>query len=98
MNKFKPFLALTACALASSATAMIQIETSYVDDVGNTADATTGHGAVSYGYQIGTYEVTNSQYVSFLNAKAQTDSYGLYHSTMTSDTHGGINRAGSDGS
>ena len=40
-------------------------------------------GAVSYVYQITTYEVTVGQYVQFLNAKASSDSYGLYDSYMS---------------
>ena len=36
-------------------------------------------GAVDYAYNIGTYEVTNAQYVEFLNAVAKTDGYGLYN-------------------
>ncbi|MEN8791714.1 MAG: SUMF1/EgtB/PvdO family nonheme iron enzyme [Lentimonas sp.] len=85
-----------ACALASSATAQIAINTSYVGDIGNTAD-TTGYGAVSYGYHVGTYEVTNSQYASFLNAKANTDPHGLYNVNMGSNTSGGISRSGTSG-
>ncbi len=40
-------------------------------------------GAVSYVYQISTYEVTVAQYVTFLNAVAASDPYGLYHSEMS---------------
>jgi sulfatase modifying factor 1 len=98
MKNLKPFL-LTAAALvaASSAFASIEIDTSYVGDIGNTADA-SGYGAVGYGYSVGTYEVTNSQYVSFLNATAATDTHGLYHSSMNSSSHGGISQSGSSGS
>jgi sulfatase modifying factor 1 len=98
MKNLKPFL-LTAAALvaASSAFASIEIDTSYVGDIGNTADA-SGYGAVGYGYSVGTYEVTNSQYVSFLNATAATDTHGLYNSSMNSSSHGGISQSGSSGS
>jgi hypothetical protein len=48
-----------------------------VGDVNNSADS-SGYGALSYQYYIGRYEVTNSDYVEFLNAVAQTDSNGLY--------------------
>lgn len=65
-----------------------------VGNAGNAAD-TTGYGAVSYAYQIGKYEVTNAQYGAFLNAAAQTDSYGLYNTSMASF---GITRSGSSGS
>ena len=63
----------------------------------NAADS-TGYGAVGYVYQMGKYEVTNSQYCEFLNAKAVTDTYGLYNTSMSSDARGGINRSGSSGS
>ncbi len=50
-------------------------------------------GAVAYDYRIGKYEVTNSQYIEFLNAKDPTgaNSLELYSSSMTSDARGGIN-------
>ena len=35
-------------------------------------DRLTGYGAVPYAYNIGTYDVTNSQYVEFLNTKDPT--------------------------
>ena len=98
MNFPKTTLCLVgACALASSATAMIEIDTSYVGDIGNTADSST-YGAVSYGYHVGTYEVTNDQYVSFLNATGSTNAHGVYNASMSSDTHGGIQQSGTSGS
>ena len=98
MKSLKSTLFLVgACGLASSATASIEIDTSYVGDIGNTADSTT-YGAVNYGYHVGTYEVTNSQYVSFLNATASTDTHGLYHTDMNSSSFGGISQTGSSGS
>lgn len=69
----------------------ISIETILVGAAGNTADV-TGHGAVNYEYSIGKYEVSNSQYVAFLNTKATSDSFGLYDAGMD------ISRSGSDGS
>ena len=35
-------------------------------------DGTTGWGSVGYNYQIDKYDVTNSQYTEFLNAKDPT--------------------------
>ncbi len=55
-------------------------------------------GAVAYDYRIGKYEVTNSQYAEFLNAKAASDPFSLYNVDMGSDDRGGITRSGSDGS
>ena len=102
MKNLKPFLTITAgaCTLVSSAFAVvIEIDTSYVVDVGNANDSTTGglYGAVNYGYYIGTYEVTNSQYVSFLNSTAATNAHGLYNTDMSSSTDGGIEQSGSTG-
>ncbi|WP_172991922.1 formylglycine-generating enzyme family protein [Lacipirellula parvula] len=55
-------------------------------------------GGVNYNYRIGTYEVTNAQYVEFLNAKATTDSLGLYNAAMGSNARGGIVQSGVSGS
>jgi len=91
-------LSLLAAGLlaASTATAAINIDTVFVGDAGNPNDS-TGFGGVSYGYHIGTYEVTNAQYTAFLNATASTDTFGLYNTNM-SGTSGGITRSGSSGS
>jgi formylglycine-generating enzyme required for sulfatase activity len=88
------FFLASFIALATSDSAAINIQTSFVGDAGNDTD-TTSYGGVSYGYHIGTYEVTNSQYVAFLNAKGSTDSNNLYHTNMSSR---GISRANSSGS
>jgi sulfatase modifying factor 1 len=77
-----------------------------VGDPGNAPDAssklencfTPDCGSVSYPYRIGKYEVTNAQYVEFLNAKAASDPLGLYDPSMGSDPNGGITLSGSDGS
>jgi formylglycine-generating enzyme required for sulfatase activity len=53
---------------------------------------------VAYDYGIGKYEVTISQYTTFLNAVADTDSYNLYNSNMgTALNIAGITRSGSSG-
>lgn len=74
----------------------ITIDTVPVGNLGNSAD-TTGYGAVSYAYRVGTTEVTNAQYAAFLNEKAKSDSLGLYIENMGSG-YGGITRSGSSGS
>ena len=92
------------CALALfkplSATAFITIDTVPVGNVGNPNDPVSGNlfGGVSYAYNIGTYEVTNTQYANFLNAKAASDPLALYSTNMGSDVRGGIVRSGISGS
>ena len=55
------------------------------------SDGTTGYGAVPYAYSIGKYDVTNSQYVEFLNAKDANgaNTLGLYNSGMSDASLGG---------
>ncbi len=90
---------LLAVGLFAPATthAAINIPTVSVVNAGNAADSTS-YGAVDYNYHIGTYPVTNTQYMVFLNSEAASDPHGLYHSDMSSSIHGGIERAGAAGS
>jgi formylglycine-generating enzyme required for sulfatase activity len=92
-------LALAAlAAFTSRASAQVTINWSSVGNPGNAADTTlmsdgtSGYGSVSYVYNIGTYDVTVTQYVVFLNAKDPTgaDPLGLYNSGMSDPTYGGI--------
>lgn len=94
----KQFTALATLLPALTVAAAINIDTAYVGDVGNPATEYYPRGSVGYGYYIGTYEVTNSQYVSFLNATAATNAYESYNSNMGSSVHGGISQSGSSGS
>jgi formylglycine-generating enzyme required for sulfatase activity len=81
-----------------------------VGNPGNTADPPPpGYGAVSYSYEIGTYDVTLNQFVAFLNSVArQNDIYKVYNSSLayTNTTswsttwnlaHGGILQIGTPG-
>ena len=90
----KYFLPAAGLLAASSASAMINIDTVSVGDANNAGEVQSQgtYGGVSYDYHIGTHEVTNSQYTAFLNAKAgSSDTHGLYNASMGSDTnHGGI--------
>ncbi len=106
----KKHMSLLAAGLlaASAASAAITIDTVFVGNPGNAAQSSAnrnhsqsggdGFGAVSYGYHIGTYAVTNAQYTAFLNAVAASDPRGLWNINMGSNVHGGISRSGSDGS
>ena len=88
--------------LAQTASA-VNIDWVTVGGAGNSCDvqAEGCFGAVSNVYQIGKYEVTNGQYVEFLNAVAATDTNALYNTGMASDAfpfYGGITRSGNSGS
>ncbi len=98
----KSFISVAAIAAvtglgASIASSQITIPTVPIGNAGNAADPTTGFGSVAYTYNIGTTEVTNAQYAAFLNAKAASDPFNLYNTSMA-DTFGGITRSGSAGS
>lgn len=80
--------------LPPALSASILPEMVLVEDLGNHDHPVVGYGAVNYAYQIGKYEVSNTEYAAFLNATAKVnDVYGLYHSLMS-----GISRSGSEGS
>jgi formylglycine-generating enzyme required for sulfatase activity len=83
--------------------AAVTIDWVPVGNAGNAADTATNCYAASCGsvadpYLIGKYEVTNAQYVEFLNAKAAADPLALYNTSMGSNGFGGITRSGSSGS
>jgi formylglycine-generating enzyme len=94
-----PLWGLALVALILPAQAMVNIPYVNVGEAGNLADPATGYGAVGYDFRISKHEVTIGQYADFLNAKAQTDPYGLYNQSMGSDLNiAGISRSGSLGS
>ncbi len=66
-------------------------------DPGNTQEPNT-YGSVGYTYSIGKHEVTNAQYVQFLNAVAAEDRTNLYSPRMGIEVQSGITRTGSPGS
>ena len=105
MRKHTAFLVVAALFAAFiripnlHAQPLVNIETVAVGDPGNAAD-TSGYGAVGDVFNIGKYEVTISQYTTFLNSVASvtSDSYiiNLWDSAMTSDLNvAGISRSGS---
>ena len=98
----KSFTSVAACVAltglaVSTASASITIPTVTIGNPGNAPDPLTNFGMVNYVYNIGTTEVTNAQYAAFLNAKAATDTRGLYNTFMGTSV-GGIRRSGSAGS
>ena len=92
---------LLSLLIATSGSA-VTMDWTFVGNPGNACDAQSQgcFGAVGYAYSVGTYEVTNAQYVDFLNAKAKSDPLGLYDTRMSSGStfSGNIIRSGSDGS
>jgi len=97
---------LMVLCLGTVALAGVNIETVTVGNPGNALDVhpannhPAGFGAVDYTYNIGKYEVTAGKYTAFLNAVAQTDTYGLYNPDMSSSAAYGcqIQQSGSAGS
>ncbi|TVQ30914.1 MAG: PEP-CTERM sorting domain-containing protein [Phycisphaeraceae bacterium] len=83
---------------APAAHSQVTMDWSTVGNAGNAADPATGFGSVSYDYRIGTHEVTNAQYATFLNSVAASDPNALYNPNMGSNARGGITRSGVDGS
>ncbi len=90
---------LAGISLVSPAMAVVNMNWTSIGNAGNAAD-TSGYGAVSSAYSIGTYDVTNAQYVDFLNAKGASNSNGIYNSTMgtVGSNVSQITQSGSSGS
>ena len=88
---------LAGISLITPTFATVNIDWVGVGNAGNATDTATGslYGAVSYAYNIGKYEVTNSEYAQFLNAKGASNSNGIYYAGMASY---GITQGGSSGS
>ena len=95
-NMFSVCGVVAAAVIAGAAGADITIETVAVGDVGNTGFGSSNSGRVTYAYSIGKYEVTNNEYMAFLNAKAKSDPNNLYNTNM--GLYGGIIRSGTSGS
>src|SRR5688572_14593769 len=101
--RLKRFLGTAAFFAATASASAITIPTVLVGNAGNSSDTvvmgdgTSGYGDVAYAYRIGTHEITNTEYATFLNAVAAADPNGLFNSGMQSGFNGGINRSGSSG-
>ena len=81
MNAFARTAALAALFAAPPASALI-LEYVAVRDAGNEPDI-FGQGDVAYDFAISRYEITNTQYVEFLNQVAnEVDAHGLYDASM----------------
>ncbi len=94
----KAAFAIAAVLLSPLVVCAITINTVPVGNANNGPDFNNGiFGAVGTDYRIGTTEVTNAQYVEFLNAVDAADINGLYNPFMHSRTRGGIDQNGSPG-
>src|SRR5262245_56831327 len=91
--------ALVASLLFTALSHAVTIATVPIGNPGNPTDTRyvdpihpSGVGSVGYDFRIGKYEVTNFQYVEFLNGVHPTgaNSLELYSSSMASDSRGGI--------
>ncbi|HEX4414438.1 MAG TPA: SUMF1/EgtB/PvdO family nonheme iron enzyme [Lacipirellulaceae bacterium] len=94
----KYLLAFAIAVLTPYAALAVTIDLVPVGNPSNQSDqqGTGLFGRVTTSYQIGKTEVTNAQYLDFLNAKAASDPYGLYNSAM-GRFEGGIIQQGSAG-
>ena len=84
---------LAGMSFISPAFAVVSMSWTTIGNANNSADSADGdrftpgiqhYGAVDHAYNIGTYEVTNAQYVDFLNAKGGSNSAGIFNGTMGS--------------
>jgi formylglycine-generating enzyme len=100
MLNTRAFAGAVAFAIASVASSVlgVTIDMKTIGNPGNAA-ATNGMGAVPYAYQLGTYEVTNTEYAAFLNAVGGSNPFSIYSASMGSDSvNGGITQSGTSGS
>src|SRR5262245_51969646 len=98
-------VALLVLHSAPSPATAAMIDTVPIGNAGNAADGSGGFGSIAYPFRIGKTEITNSQYVQFLNAVAASDPYSLYKEPVSPSpfagapcpTCAGIVRNGSPG-
>ena len=98
MRRFiREFVLISGLVLISPSRlwAVVDIQWTLVGNAGNPADTlvmsdgTSGYGSVGYVYRMGAFEVTNSQYAEFLNAKdpSGANSFHLYDSSVAPKLH-----------
>ncbi len=101
---FRSVATLVVVALLATTAQAVDIDYVRVGDPGNAGEQSrladygdsTYYGSVSYVYNIGKYEVTNAQYIEFLNAVATVgDPNSLYNTSTVAKVRGTIDRAGS---
>ena len=98
MLRLIAFATLLASITTTPLSAEVIFDWATIGNPGNAHDIHgDGYGGVDYTYRISKTEVTNAQYVEFLNAVASSDPNNLYNPSMGSNTRGGIVRTGSSG-
>ncbi len=92
-------LSLSSVLLLAVSASAVTIDWVSVGDAGNSCDNQSQgcFGGVAYDYQVAKFEVTNTQYAEFLNAVADTDTFGLYNANMANVNFGGIVQSGVSG-
>ncbi len=101
MERFlRSFTIIAALLTAADDAHAVAIDWVTVGDLDNDWDVQPqgAFGKVTYEYRISKHEVTNAQYVDFLNDVATSDPFALYDADMGSSSRGGIVRTGSSGS
>jgi formylglycine-generating enzyme required for sulfatase activity len=90
MSSLRSKLPILACGIilsTSAATSAVTFEWATVGNPGNQADSLAPVGGVDYEYRIAKHEVTNAQYVEFLNA---VDPEGMNLNFVYTSSGGGI--------
>lgn len=87
-------VAIIALCGAAPLDGAVQIDWAVIGQPGNAPHPTNGRGSVGYVYAISRHEVTNQQYVQFLNSVDPTggNARSLFHTGMDTDPVGGITR------
>ncbi len=96
MKKIALSVVCVFACLAAFAADRPSIEMVTIGNAGNKANS-DGHGRVDYVYEIGKYEVSNSEYIQFLNSaatKPDPNNYFVWGKKGESATKCGIDRAG----
>ncbi len=98
MQRLSPLTVLVTvllCISSANRAEAVTIDTVPVGNPGNAGEIQSQgtFGSVGYNYRIGKYEVTNAQYVDFLNGVDPTgaNTLALYNGSVSSNARGGIN-------
>jgi formylglycine-generating enzyme len=85
------FFAVLALTVSAQAVTVDLVPVGRPGNLPDTRYNSMSVGKVDYTFQMGKFEITAGQYCDFLNAVADTDTYGLYRALMSDLNHGGCN-------